>query len=239
MKSVTVIAATRQPNEDSFDRLTLLGISLRCMPPSLRPAKKLTFNNSGPGGKGLPEVYNEALDDEALETDGLAFVHDDVYIHDWFVGARLTNALREFDLVGVAGSVNPQLKYPSWGLSFDEGLNPTGWQNGLVSSGAVNHFDYACPSFVAFGDTPARCKLLDGLFLAVSVKKARQFGLRFDSQFSFHCYDLDFCRSAEGKDLKIGTWPIAVTHGSAGDFTSESFKKAARKYIKKWSGSAQ
>jgi hypothetical protein len=32
----------------------------------------------------------------------------------------------------------------------------------------------------------------------------------------------------------MGTWPIAVTHGSGGDFGSEEFKIAAGKYLAKW-----
>ena len=86
-------------------------------------------------------------------------------------------------LVGVAGSVNPQLQQPNWGLSFDAALNPIGWQEGLNSSGAVNHSNYAHPEFTLFGDTPAQCKLLDGLLSAVNTKKS---GMReFDSIPSF------------------------------------------------------
>jgi GT2 family glycosyltransferase len=62
-------------------------------------------------------------------------------------------------------------------------------------------------------------------------------GLRFDTQFEFHCYDLDFCRQASQRGLRIGTWPIAVTHNSGGNFKSESFKRAARQYLAKWGDS--
>ncbi len=58
--------------------------------------------------------------------------------------------------------------------------------------------------------------MLDGLFLAVSMQtliSAKD--LRFDEQFDFHFYDLDFCRSAGKKEVSMGTWPISVTHASA------------------------
>ncbi len=234
MTSVTLIVATRQPDRGSFDRSTLLGISLSHMPVDLRPELRITFKNSGSTVRGLSEIYNEALNNVAFETHKLVFLHDDVFIHDWFVKTRVIDSLRQFDVVGVAGSVNPQFEHPSWGLKFDAALNPIGWQDGLIRSGAVNHFDYACPSFGSFGDTPAACELLDGLFLAVNAKRAKDTDLRFDPEFRFHCYDIDFCRTAARRQLRMGTWPIAVTHGSGGNFGSEEFKFVARKYLEKW-----
>jgi hypothetical protein len=76
--------------------------------------------------------------------------------------------------------------------------------------------------------------LLDGLFLAVRTQAIKEAGLRFDERFRFHCYDLDFCRSALQRRLRIGTWPIAVTHDSGGAFGSAAFKEGARAYLDKW-----
>jgi GT2 family glycosyltransferase len=58
--------------------------------------------------------------------------------------------------------------------------------------------------------------------------------VRFDPRFKFHCYDIDLCRTALQQGLRIGTWPIAVTHDSGGNFGSESFRQAARAYLDKW-----
>ena len=109
---------------------------------------------------------------------------------------------------------------------------PVGSQ--LRKSGAVNHFDYTCPDVTVYGPTPMPCLLLDGLFLAVRTQAVKEAGLRFDERFRFHCYDLDFCRSALQRGLRIGTWPIAVTHDSGGAFGSASFKEGARAYLDKW-----
>src|SRR6266851_3268613 len=59
-----------------------------------------------------------------------------------------------------------------------------------------------------FGETPVPCGLLDGLFLAVNTEHVLRSGARFDSQFMFHFYDLDFCRTSRQKGLSLGTWPI-------------------------------
>jgi len=146
----------------------------------------------------------------------------------------VAEALERFDVVGLAGSENPDLSQPAWGLRFDERLNPMGWQPGLVRSGAVNHFDYACPNVSLYGPTPMACSLLDGVFLAIKTSEIKARGVRFDPRFDFHCYDIDFCRTAADKGLRLGTWPIAVTHDSGGAYGSEAFKRAARAYLDKW-----
>jgi GT2 family glycosyltransferase len=199
----------------------------------LRPPLQVACNNTGASARGLSEIFNQALDAADPGTD-LVFVHDDVYLNDWFLTQHVAEALRHFDIVGLAGSANPDLSQPSWGLRFDADLNPLGWQPELRKSGAVNHFDYTCPDVMVYGPTPMPCMLLDGLFLAVRTSVIKEHGVRFDERFRFHCYDLDFCRSALSRQLRIGTWPIAVTHDSGGAFGSTAFKEGARAYLDKW-----
>jgi GT2 family glycosyltransferase len=183
--------------------------------------------------RGLPAIYNAAIE-SAAHDEVLILIHDDVYIHDWFAGARVGEALCRWDVVGLAGSVNSDLSEPSWGLAFDESLNSTGWQEGLQRSGTVSHLDYDHPNLSVYGPTPLRCKLMDGLFLAFNGGRLRETGIRFDETFDFHLYDLDFCRTASAKGLTLGTWPIAVTHNSRGNFDTEAFKMSARRYLDKW-----
>jgi hypothetical protein len=232
MRPIKLVSAT-QVQKTMFWTATYLGRSLRRFPESLRPPLQVACNNTGPAARGLSEVFNQALDACDPGTD-LVFLHDDVYLNDWFLTLHVAEALRHFDIVGLAGSANPDLSQPSWGLCFDAELNPTGWQPELRKSGAVNHFDYTCPDVTVYGPTPMPCMLLDGLFLAVRTQVVKEAGLRFDERFRFHCYDLDFCRSALQRRLRIGTWPIAVTHDSGGAFGSASFKEGARAYLDKW-----
>ena len=232
MRPIKLVSAT-QVQKGLFWTATYLGRSLRRFPEQLRPPLHVACGNTGPGARGLSEIFNQAIDATDPGTD-LVFVHDDVYLNDWFLTLHVAEALRHFDVVGLAGSQNPDLSQPSWGLQFDADLNPLGWQPELRRSGAVNHFDYTCPDVMVYGPTPMPCVLLDGLFIAVRTSLIKERQIRFDERFRFHCYDIDFCRSAVQKQLRVGTWPIAVTHDSGGGFGSAAFKESARAYLDKW-----
>ena len=121
-------------------------------------------------------------------------------------------------------------------------MNGLGWQQGpgIQLSGAVSHgVRDATPhpplvSLGAYGPVSADCDLLDGLFLAARIESLRLCGVRFDEQFDFHLYDLDFCRQAKRAGLRLWTWPILVTHASGGAFCTPEWKAGARRYLDKW-----
>jgi GT2 family glycosyltransferase len=81
---------------------------------------------------------------------------------------------------------------------------------------------------------PADCELLDGVFLAARKSALLGNEVLFDSRFDFHFYDLDFCRSARQRGLRLGTWPICLTHQSKGAFDSERWIEKYHAYIAKW-----
>ena len=74
----------------------------------------------------------------------------------------------------------------------------------------------------------------DGLFLAVHSDTLRAKHVEFDERFDFHFYDMDFCREAEAKGLRLGTWTVSVIHESGGNFASESWRAAYGRYLAKW-----
>jgi GT2 family glycosyltransferase len=230
--AVRVVVATTLP-EEKFWADSYLGRSLSVLPKALQPQTSVVADNTGEQVRGLPAVYNEALD-QAADDDVLVFAHDDVFVHDWFLVRRAREAARRWDVAGVAGAVEPDLAQPSWYWTFDEAMNK-GPRQDRRRSGAINHSALDGPKIEVFGATPARCALLDGVLLVVNVGKVRAAAVRFDERFTFHMYDLDFSRSAVAAGLAVGTWPIAVTHGSAGGWSSESFTTAARLYLDKWS----
>jgi len=213
-----------------FDRGTLLGRSLSQMPQALRPQLHLRTENRGPAAMGLGEAYNAAID--ALPAEGIVlFVHDDLFIHDWFVAERLWEALLRFDLVGLAGARGVSRDQPGWLHRLDpEGL-PLRQSEGL--SGMINTLDPQQPQLLEFGPTPAVCDLLDGVFLATRLDTLKRTGLRFDPQFRFHGYDSDLCRSALALGLVPGTWPISCTHGQTGNLDAD-WQAAAAVYRAKW-----
>jgi len=232
MHPVTLCTLTRLKQSDFLEQ-SWLGHSLKSFPAPKLPRIELFVENSGPRAIGLSEVYNHMLS-RCDDNDILVMAHDDVFIHEWLLVDRLQEAVARFDVVGLAGSATPDLKQPSWLLRFGDDLTPLGFQDNPGASGAVGHSNYTQPAVSYYGQSPSSCQLLDGLFLAVQVGKVRQAGVQFDTQFRFHCYDIDFCRSAVRAGLRVGTWPINVTHKSGGGFASEDFRDAAQRYLRKW-----
>ena len=232
MKKIRIVAATAK-NQVEFLHLTLLGQSLSVFPKQTDLEITVFPNNAGDRRKGLSILYNAFLQPEH-ENEILLFVHDDVYIHDWYLVHRLNDAIEYFDVIGLAGNTNPDFNEPSWALAWDSKKYPRGRQSMRYLSGAVGHLIQGRTLISDYGMTPQACQLLDGLFMAVNVKKVLDCAVLFDTQFDYHFYDLDFCRQCHNRGLKLGTWPIAATHGSGGAFGSPEWKSARDKYLFKW-----
>jgi hypothetical protein len=58
--------------------------------------------------------------------------------------------------------------------------------------------------------------------------------LHFDERFDFNFYDLDFCREAEVRKLRMGTCTVSVVHESPGNFDTPSWRSGYQKYLDKW-----
>ena len=234
-----IVAGTREGSLESFSRDTLLGQSLRKYSSSGTVAVARTYRELIRGyvylnPTGLPNVFNEALS-AADEADSIIFTHDDVRIDDWHLLERLSDAFQRFDVVGVAGNRRRLPRQRSWAFTDTEPEQATTWDTQENLSGAVGGFPKGGFETISyFGESPSEVKLLDGLFLAAKVKTLRQADVQFDSRFHFHFYDLDFCRTCEARGLRLGTWPIAVSHGSRGALRSPDWKVAYNEYLTKW-----
>ena len=180
--------------------------------------------------RGLAEVYNEAIRQSVLDPGVLVFVHDDVWICDFFWVDRLLDALGEFDVVGIAGNRRRLPRQPAW--AFVESME---WDAPQYLSGVVGWGSGFPPDGISlFGRPGAEVCLLDGLFLAIRSDLLHRHQLSFDEQFKFHFYDMDFCRQCEQKGLRMGTWPISVIHQSGGSFGSLAWQAARVRYLQKW-----
>lgn len=238
---LTLVSATRM-TESEFWRQSYLGRSLRHWPEVFHPRVAITYENVGPSAIGLPALYNRALD-RANDADILVFVHDDVFLHDVRFAELVTLGLDHLDVVGLAGSWGTPPADPAWGFAFaPDGLTPTGWiaQNDRqYVTGAVSHsIAHAGPppvSLGVYGPCPRPADKLDGLLLAARARSLRQARVRFDEQFDWHLYDLDFSQQCHQAGLRLGTWPLLVTHASGGGYTSSDWNRAARTYRAKWS----
>lgn len=228
MKPIRLVCATRA-DPDTFIDTTALGRSLKMFNPQPEPQLQLFGNNT----LGLPQVYNIALKHAEQGPAILVFVHDDVYLTDFFWMERLYEGLQQFDVLGLAGNTRRVPRQPAW--AFTTATPNLQWDDRRYLSGSVGHGQgFPCKNIAIFGPAKQECKLLDGLFLAADSEVLNRAGVRFDERFAFHFYDMDFCRQAEQKGLRMGTWPIAVVHESGGNFGSQGWKDGYAKYLQKY-----
>jgi hypothetical protein len=184
---------------------------------------------------GLPEIYNRAIDvyAEGLELDPekiLVFIHHDVQVDDINLPAKLMQS--KFDIIGLAGAVRLYRQSPILWHHIPASANDTPKQNwsGAVAHRGQNGDVWQTP-FGIFGKS---CEVIDGLFIAVKLKRLIETGVRFDEQFDFHFYDLDFCLSARKAGLSIGTEPIWVIHEGLGEWDVPSWHENEERFVKKW-----
>ncbi len=188
---------------------------------------RLFHNNKS----GLSKVYNQALQETITSPAVLVFMHDDLHLLDFFWTQRVKEGLEQFDILGLAGNTRRIPHQPAWLFKSDR----FDWDDFSNFSGAVAHGNSFPPKdWSVFGPTPRQVVLFDGLFIAVKSETLLKHELFFDERFDFHFYDMDFCRQAEQKGLRCGTWPIAVMHESGGNFGSPNWRKGLEMYRKKW-----
>jgi GT2 family glycosyltransferase len=227
MKPIRLVCATRVAYED-FEHKTALGRSLS-LTRYYRPPQLVLFDNNT---DGLSTIYNLAIEQARNDPAILVFVHDDVHLNDFFWIDRIREALQKFDIAGVAGNTRRLPHQPAWFFADPEFTRETSEH----LSGVVGHGDgFPCKHLCIYGPVGRECKLLDGVLLAVDSERLHSTQLSFDEQFTFHFYDMDFCRQAEGKGLSMGTFPMSLIHESAGSFNSPQWQDAYRRYLDKYS----
>ena len=205
-------------SRDRFLTDTALGSSIGRLSSDPRLSIRLWSSNT----RGLSELYNIAID--APDTrEIVVFVHDDIWIEDHFTLDRVIDGLRHFDVIGLAGGPYKAGRL-RWGHVRDGAF------------GAVGHGRNPLGPVTRFGPTPHSVDLLDGLFIAAKTETLRQARVRFDEAFRFHFYDLDFSLTARQAGLRLGVWPISVTHQSRGNFDGPDWKEASEVFARKWSG---
>ena len=187
---------------------------------------KLKHNNTK---VGLPEYYNYCIDNYAQDNDYMIFVHDDVEFLNVDLAFQIEEGMKEYDVLGVAGCVNPQIKEHNLWHLMAERKDLRGFA-GHSCAETGNQFH-----ITSFGSSPSRVAIIDGVFIAINCKKILQAGTRFDTSFMFHHYDMDFSLQCNMDKLRIGTWPILINHSSPGlrDF-NDSWKASNQIFINKW-----
>lgn len=221
---VRVVCATRETAED-FAARCALGRSLRLYGP-LCELRLFPRNIAG-----LPLIYNTAIREAAADPAILVFMHDDVHLLDFYWPTRIYNGLAKFDIIGLAGNRRRVDRQPAWRF-LDDRFTRDDRDNlsGVIAHGRSWPADYIS----AYGTPGYEVKLLDGVMLAAHSETLISKNLFFDERFDFHFYDLDFCRSAEERGLRMGTWGISVMHESDGTFGSPAWRDGYARYLSKW-----
>lgn len=221
---IEIISATRLAETEFWERAAL-GRSLRRLEYDDRMVARIAFANR----RGLPDIFNARI----TAQDGaeiVVFVHDDVWLDDYFLVDRVREGLDAYDVIGVAGNRRRVPNQPGWAFIDDKFT----WDAIDNLSGCVAHGTDPCGPVNFFGLVPAECELLDGVFLAARRSVLVDNQVLFDWHFDFHFYDMDFCRTARLKGLRLGTWPICITHQSEGGFDSTAWGEKYRLYCEKW-----
>ena len=227
---IRFVSATRLSQEEFFANAPL-GRSLpvyRTFPKRQVIELRLFSNNK----EGLSSIYNTAIAEAEADPAILVFIHDDVYLSDFYWAEHLHDALAHFDLVGLAGNLRRVPRQASW-MYLDDRFTRDSHDN---LSGVLGHGD-PFPNLrqlSVYGEPGQEVKLLDGVMMAVRSRTLMEKNLRFDPQFKFHFYDLDFCRQAEIRGIRMGTWAISLVHASAGALGVESWRAAYREYLAKY-----
>ena len=223
---VRLVCATRKPANE-FLTQTSTGISVNAFIGVSQTELRLFPENT----LGLSQVYNQAIAESADSPAILVFVHDDILFTDFHWTDRIREGLKDFDIVGLAGNKRRVPKQPAWAF-INENFE---WDHPSNLSGTVGHGKRVFPvNVMPFGPSYQQCKLLDGLLIAVSSTTLISTGLRFDDRFKFHFYDMDFCRTAENLNLRLGTIALSVVHESGGAFGNEEWRNTYSEYLKKW-----
>lgn len=178
---------------------------------------------------GLSEAYNKFLTKNYSQ---ILFIHDDMWIDDAGFLTKLEEGHKQYDIIGLAGGLNPVIKAPAlWHIMC-------GGFHGNNLRGFAGHYlpDGITTSITNFGPSPARVAIIDGAFISVNVNKTKEVNWMFNENYTFHHYDISSCIDANKKKLKIGVVPILSYHNSPGlrDINDKTFAENQSKFLQEY-----
>lgn len=222
---IKLVVATRFSEADFYEK-SATGKSLKKFMPDF-----IELNLYSENTDGLSKLYNRSIYQPEDDNVIMVFMHDDVHLLDYFWFYRIQEGLQNFDVIGLVGNKSRQFQQPSWAFKNSK-MELDDFKN---FSGVIAHGKDQGTSKIDFlGQTRQQVKLIDGVLIGVKRKNLIDNNLFFDENFDFDFYDMDFCRQAELKGLKIGTWDIAVMHESGGNYSSPNWSRSYQNYVAKW-----
>jgi hypothetical protein len=182
---------------------------------------------------GLSQAYNQFIKDNP-NCDIIIFIHDDVWIDDAGFLAKLEEAHKTYDIVGIAGGLNPIIKAPAlWHIMCG------GFGSPNLRGFAGHYISPNDPRMMVtnFGPTPDRVVIIDGVLMSVNIKKAKSVGWKFNENYMYHHYDMSSCIDANRLKLKVGVTPILLYHMSPGlmNIDEPTFVKSQTQFLQEYS----
>lgn len=191
----------------------LIVIAQRILPVDFKAeAGELRIN----GDEGVVHTYERAYR-QTIEPTILAYMHDDVTIHDeeWKNRIEAEFADPKVAIVGMGGALGmgtPEIykrPYEIWQLQrIDYYSNQTDWQvHGKLETGARD------------------VAVVDGFFMAVRRSFLDEIGGWSWMQTRFHCYDLALCLMVHRRGWKVRMVGVNCTHHGGKTSTSAEYKE--------------
>lgn len=183
----------------------------------------------------LTQFGNKAIEESKDYYDYLVLMHSDVDISLYEFVRRVLETKDKYDVVGLAGT--KKLFISQSPLTWFTGSNRYPRERyGRITH---NHSGMMLESFFN-RDKPetkdTEVLTVDGLLMCLNKKTMQNEKARFDEQFTYDFYDLDFCLNVQvNTDLKIGTIVMPTIHNSLGkSVLTEEYLIPERKFRIKW-----
>jgi predicted O-linked N-acetylglucosamine transferase (SPINDLY family) len=155
--AVNIVSATRYSEGEFWAKSPLAKSVKSIIDNDPMVSLNVAFDNTS----ALPTLFNEQInkaDDDAI----IIFIHDDVIINQSDLTSVVAEGLENFDVIGVVGNKRQVPKQPAWAF-IDDDFN---WDDFENLSGRIYAGDETKHKENYFGPSGAKCKLIDGVFIA-------------------------------------------------------------------------
>lgn len=183
----------------------------------------------------LTQLGNKTIEESKDYYDYLILMHSDVDLSINEFVKHLVESKNKYDIVGVAGT--KKLFISQSPLTWFTGSHK--YSKDRYGRITHNHDGMMIESFFS-REKPdvfdTEVVTIDGLLMCLNKKTMQNEKARFDEQFTYDFYDLDFCLNVQANtDLKIGVFVQPTIHNSVGkSVLTEEYLNPERKFRIKW-----
>ena len=183
----------------------------------------------------LTQFGNKFIQESKDEYDYLILMHSDVDLSLNEFVKHLVEVKDKYDVIGMAGT--KKLFVSQSPLTWFTGSHK--YPKDRYGRITHNHDGMMLESFFSRENPDVfdtEVITIDGLLMCLNKKTMQNEKARFDEQFTYDFYDLDFCLNVQtNTDLKIGVFIQPTIHNSLGkSVLTEEYLVPERKFRAKW-----